>query len=1444
MNRLDKTDENEEAIVQEYGAYGFIKKDASEVASGLQEYEALKHSYKSIRYEERFYDMCLTTFFKILALESDRGRILRDVVELNFREPQDLALGNALLETIICGIQEEREHVVEFEEFIGGMCSKMTMKLFKGIFLETADESLINMRLDFVILQLKLTAMYVERKIELGEEIVKKEAFAFAREYFYGTVGLFERYPFLESELLYILRATCMVDAFVNNQVSSKIAEVLSIVGDLEISGSSLTKLYISMVHMSRHSPEDFGSLLVVLFTTECMICIDTSSRNRVIRVLQDMMGQRSMTEVFRKIFHILRERDTQERLAMVHNFLYFLSNIKLSKDAGDINSIFLKFVTRQMETVDVYCDFILLNEIDVLPHSFSAPADFAFMQKFYAALFKKVRKEKHSMRHVDRLVTEFMNYFLATKNRSLACILPLIPYIPVKKDTFHVLYEIYAFLFERDSVDHVGFFLLKTPALVGISADLYYDVKYHPLLATRLNLLGTCPQKLVFLGIVFYCESKKLHNFNYTGILEYIEDMDTIRTCKEGIIAVMDLIHRSYVSRSYKYTLAYVNALFSVALKPQTIETTLVIIEIILRHVLMKDNAVIFVKEVHQQFQELFLLLRSKKFLGAEVLGSYVRLYRQVLDRIKCAPNFYNYVVLCLADLSFFDGDFVRSHFRSFNDLYSHTLSRMRIIEDFPECFFVEDGCEGMDHAHDQLRFELSDDTRNDLESGGFSKKLMIDEDLLSLDSDGRESQIGIRCSTGESGSHLGLEDGAAGVPDKDEARGRRVQPGAGGSAYKIHTDISRSMLSLASSTGNFSLISSTSSLGSLDLRALSRGVRQKEASVSWLIDIIYTRRSQSHMIRTVLDLLKLRLEEMFEYEDLYILLRAYNILSIRENDTDHFLKYALHRGLDFKTDPDICHKLSLETSGFYKFFFHSLHCVVSDLTLAETIPFPEKKEPLSKFSIVDLILIQNTYKRNIVQKMLAKSNAPSYRSYFFDMDNLGIVDCLTAIKRCKDASIVDAALRKLLLLREEIFFYVPQMVQMLRHSSGSEVVLSALLELSKNKFVSHQLIWNLKANLYKAKGVKDDCYDVFSLCIEQIMNAMSGEEREFFRREDVFVRELMDVSRRLLSYVNATKDEKRRRLAEYLSKMDLEPDLYIPYNPECRIVELIGGSARVLQSRAKTPFMLSFKVQEKNQTSIRSLIFKFGDDCRQDMLALQLISMFKTIFEQANLDIYLYPYRVVATDTNCGIIEVVSNSKSRDQIGRENINNLSEYFEYKFGFRESEKYLAALYNFASSLAGSSLVVYFLNIKDRHNGNILIDDRGRMVHIDFGYMLETSPGNLNIEAPLKLTKEIEELLGGTSGEAFRIYEDLMIKGFLALRRRSKDLVMIVDSFMGSGLSCYKKRAVENFISRFRFELSDKNAKRFILSLISESSQKFRSWVYDQYQKLTNNIAF
>lgn len=85
----------------------------------------------------------------------------------------------------------------------------------------------------------------------------------------------------------------------------------------------------------------------------------------------------------------------------------------------------------------------------------------------------------------------------------------------------------------------------------------------------------------------------------------------------------------------------------------------------------------------------------------------------------------------------------------------------------------------------------------------------------------------------------------------------------------------------------------------------------------------------------------------------------------------------------------------------------------------------------------------------------------------------------------------------------------------------------------------------------------------------------------------------------------------------------------------------------------------------------------------------------------------------------------------------------------------------LEAQRNFVESMAGYSLVCFFMQLKDRHNGNIMLDERGHVIHIDFGFMLSNSPGGVNFEAaPFKLTRELLEVMDSNSeGKASELFD-------------------------------------------------------------------------------------
>ena len=93
-------------------------------------------------------------------------------------------------------------------------------------------------------------------------------------------------------------------------------------------------------------------------------------------------------------------------------------------------------------------------------------------------------------------------------------------------------------------------------------------------------------------------------------------------------------------------------------------------------------------------------------------------------------------------------------------------------------------------------------------------------------------------------------------------------------------------------------------------------------------------------------------------------------------------------------------------------------------------------------------------------------------------------------------------------------------------------------------------------------------------------------------------------------------------------------------------------------------------------------------------------------------------------------------------------------------------------------SLAGYSIITYLLQIKDRHNGNILIDRDGHLIHIGFGYMLSNSPGNIGFEAaPFKLPFEYVEILGSLDSEVFGEFRQLVLQGFVEARKHAERII-------------------------------------------------------------------
>jgi hypothetical protein len=270
--------------------------------------------------------------------------------------------------------------------------------------------------------------------------------------------------------------------------------------------------------------------------------------------------------------------------------------------------------------------------------------------------------------------------------------------------------------------------------------------------------------------------------------------------------------------------------------------------------------------------------------------------------------------------------------------------------------------------------------------------------------------------------------------------------------------------------------------------------------------------------------------------------------------------------------------------------------------------------------------------------------------------------------------------------------------------------------------------------------------------------------------------------------------------------------------------------------------------EIEEHVQTfrpeiKLLSLIVKSGDDLRQDLFASQLIYLFKVIFAQAKLDIWMRDVKVIPTQCQAGLIETIDNAISLDRLKKSdpNFRDLKTYFINTYGPVKKQRYKTAVGNFVSSMAGYSLFCYLFQVKDRHNGNILLDSDGHIIHVDFGFMMSNSPGSMNFEqAPFKLTSELIDVMGGQRSRYFIRFKKLMAQGFLALRQHKFKILQLVEIMMQTTpLPCFAngESVMDALIERFVPEYSKSQSKQHVLNLIERSCDNWRTVWYDKYSK-------
>ncbi|KAL0696918.1 hypothetical protein Bca4012_064098 [Brassica carinata] len=437
-----------------------------------------------------------------------------------------------------------------------------------------------------------------------------------------------------------------------------------------------------------------------------------------------------------------------------------------------------------------------------------------------------------------------------------------------------------------------------------------------------------------------------------------------------------------------------------------------------------------------------------------------------------------------------------------------------------------------------------------------------------------------------------------------------------------------------------------------------------------------------------------------------------------------------------------------------------------------------------------------------------------------------------------------------------DRVTFFMPQLVQCLRYDEGRLVEGYLLRATQRSDIFAHILIWHLQGESVQ-ETPKDGSIDkntsfqeILPQVRQHIIDGFSPSALDMFTREFDFFDKVTSISGVLFPL---PKEERRAGIRRELEKIEMQgDDLYLPTAPSKLVRGIRVDSGIPLQSAAKVPIMITFNVVDRdgdhNDVKPQACIFKVGDDCRQDVLALQVISLLRDIFQAVGLNLYLFPYGVLPTGDERGIIEVVPNTRSRSQMGETTDGGLYEIFQQDYGPVGSATFETARENFLISSAGYAVASLLLQPKDRHNGNLLFDDVGRLVHIDFGFILETSPGgNMRFEsAHFKLSHEMTQLLdpsGVMKSKTWHQFVSLCVKGYLAARRYMDGIIGTVQMMLDSGLPCFSRGdPIGNLRKRFHPEMSEREAAHFMIHVCTDAYNKWTTAGYDLIQYLQQGI--
>lgn len=374
-----------------------------------------------------------------------------------------------------------------------------------------------------------------------------------------------------------------------------------------------------------------------------------------------------------------------------------------------------------------------------------------------------------------------------------------------------------------------------------------------------------------------------------------------------------------------------------------------------------------------------------------------------------------------------------------------------------------------------------------------------------------------------------------------------------------------------------------------------------------------------------------------------------------------------------------------------------------------------------------------------------------------------------------------------------DELTDLLPQFVQALKYEIylNSSLVRFLLSRALGNIRIAHNLYWLLKDALHDAH---------FGARYEHVLGALlsvGGKGlREELLKQTKLVQLLGGVAEKVRQATGSTRQVVLQRSMERVQSFFLKNKCRLPLNPSLVAKELNIKSCSFFSSNA-VPLKVAMVNADPLGEEI-NVMFKVGEDLRQDMLALQMIKIMDKIWLKEGLDLRMVIFKCLSTGRDRGMVELVPASDTLRKIqveygvtGSFKDKPLAEWLR-KYNPSE-EEYEKASENFIYSCAGCCVATYVLGICDRHNDNIMLRSTGHMFHIDFGKFLGHAQmfGSFKRDrAPFVLTSDMAYVINGGEKPTirFQLFVDLCCQAYNLIRKQTNLFLNLLSLMIPSGL--------------------------------------------------------